>query len=294
MKKVPPQQLLHIPVLLDEVLGFLAPKMGEHYLDLTAGYGGHASKVITAIGSEKLATLVDRDPNAIRFLSEHFPDARIIHADFFGAAKELINNGEKFDMILADFGVSSPQLDQPERGFSFRAEAPLDMRMNPEAGKTAEDIVRHSSLRELAKIIANYGEESPRRAETIAKAIKKARPNTTKELADAVLSVSGHGYHKIHPATRTFQALRIAVNDELGQIENMLPLIPALLNRGGRVALISFHSLEDRLVKNYFREESENGIEAELEVLTKHPVQSLNDYNPRSHSAKLRVARKIK
>jgi 16S rRNA (cytosine1402-N4)-methyltransferase len=292
-----PQQL-HIPVLLDAVLDFLKPGAGENYLDLTAGYGGHAQAVIARIGQANLATLVDRDEFAIAQL-ENLAEkgASLIHSDFYKAAQELVNQNAQFDMILLDLGVSSPQLDQPERGFSFMRDGALDMRMDRSQTLTAAQIVNHDSEKQLIELIQKYGEESPKMAQKIARGIvirRKKNPfTTTKELADLIAEISPrHG--KIHPATRTFQALRIATNDELGQIERTLPLLPRLLKPGGRMAVISFHSLEDRIVKDFLREQETSGYEAELSVLTKHPIAGTTDeYNPRARSAKLRAAAKI-
>lgn len=292
-----PQQL-HIPVLLDQVLDQLKPEQGNYYLDLTAGYGGHAKAVIARIGSADLVTLVDRDYYAISQLSDlEEQGARLIHKDFLAAAKDLAEANEQFDMILLDLGVSSPQLDQAERGFSFRFDAPLDMRMDRSTGKTAADIVNSYSEKDLVRIIRSYGEESPNLANRIAAAIvryrTKNRFETTAELANLIASVSPRR-GKIHPATRTFQALRIETNDELGQIKAVLPFLPRLLKPGGRMAVISFHSLEDRLVKDYLKDQKDAGYEAELVVLTKHPIAGTEDVNnPRSRSAKLRAAAKI-
>lgn len=311
-KKTPPQQLqgssgdhhspegtLHIPVLLDEVLQYLAPQKGEKYLDLTAGYGGHASAVQRAVGDASLLTLVDRDKNAIRELEDlKKSGARLIHSDFARAAKALAEAGEHFDMILVDLGVSSPQLDRGERGFSFRLDGPLDMRMDPHSPTTAGDMVNHYPEAELARIIREYGEEPAGVAKRYATAIVEARPlGTTAELADVILRVHRGPRKKVHPATRTFQALRIAVNDELGQVGDMLKHLPRLLKPGGRAAVISFHSLEDRLVKHFFAEQAGAGYEAELSVLTKKVVSASEAelvHNPRARSAKLRAAVKIK
>ncbi len=292
-----PQQL-HIPVLLDKVLELLDPKQGETYLDLTAGYGGHAKAVIARIGSASQATLVDRDDFAINALIDlKEQGTRLIQSDYLAAAKNLVNESERFNMILLDLGVSSPQLDMAERGFSFRFDAPLDMRMDRSQKLTAADIVNRASEKELAQIIQNYGEESPRLAGKIAAKIVRRRAKQafvrTADLAEVVASTSSH-WTKIHPATRTFQALRIVTNDELGQLTDVLPLTVKLLKPGGRLAVISFHSLEDRIVKRFFSEQAESGYEAELEILTKHPVSGTEDVNnPRSRSAKLRVAAKI-
>lgn len=292
-----PQQL-HVPVLLDAVLDFLQPGEGEYYLDLTAGYGGHASSVIARIGSAKNATLVDRDEFAISKLEAlKKRGAKIIHSDFLNASTRLAEKGERFNMILLDLGVSSPQLDVPERGFSFRFDAALDMRMDQSQNLTAAEIVNSYSEKDLARIIRFYGEEPPRLASRIARAIVRYRAknkfDTTTQLAELIAEVSPRR-GKIHPATRTFQALRIETNDELGQIEKTLPILIQLLKPGGRLAVISFHSLEDRIVKDFLKEQTNAGYEADLVVLTKHPIAGTEDvYNPRARSAKLRAAAKI-
>jgi 16S rRNA (cytosine1402-N4)-methyltransferase len=292
--KITPQQL-HVPVLLKAVLNVLAPKKGEKYLDLTAGYGGHATAVIAAIGKPGLATLVDRDQNSIVALKpQEEAGARVINKDYMTAAKELHVAGERFDMILLDLGVSSPQLDIAERGFSFLQNGPLDMRMDQAAKFTASTIVNHATKDELVKILRSYGEEP--HAAKIAQAIILARPvKTTVELADVVAKAYRGRRGKTHPATRTFQALRIAVNDELNQLTETLKLLPELLNPGGRVAVISFHSLEDRLVKQFFKEQATAGYEATLGLITKHPIDGATQdvSNPRARSASLRAAVKI-
>ena len=289
----------HNPVLLSEVLSGLAPKPGESYLDLTAGYAGHAERILAITQNYKDSYLVDRDENSIRYLKANYQKDKainIIHDDFYSATFSLTECGKTFDMILADFGVSSPQLDEETRGFSFRASGPLDMRMDNRQEKTAYDIVNHASLKELTTILTDFGELSPNLARKVSLKIIQSRPlETTSALADTVSSVlPRHG--RIHPATRVFQALRIAVNDELGQIEKTLPLLPKLLNPGGRVAIITFHSLEDRLVKNYFKEETEKGEESPLKILTKKPITAGSlelGINPRARSAKLRVAKRV-
>lgn len=289
--KTPPQQL-HTPVLLEATLHILAPKQGETYLDLTAGYGGHSREVIGNIGAAENATLVDRDDFAISHLQDLADDgARIIKNDFASAARILKNQGEQFDLILIDLGVSSPQLDNQDRGFSIIRPGPLDMRMDRSQQETAADLINSAPEEKLASIIREYGEEPKARA--IAREIIQARPlHTTAELAEVVKKAYRGHWTKVHPATRTFQAIRIALNDELGQIERTLPLLPKLLRPGGRVAIISFHSLEDRLVKRFFKEQAESGYEAELTLLTKHPISGATDdvHNPRSRSAKLRAA----
>jgi 16S rRNA (cytosine1402-N4)-methyltransferase len=290
-KKTPPQQL-HQPVLLEQTLSLLAPKQGETYLDLTAGYGGHAREVIGHIGVATLATLVDRDDFAIQHLQDLADQgARIIKNDYASAVRVLANRGEQFDMILIDLGVSSPQLDNQDRGFSIVRSGPLDMRMDQAQPETAADLVNSASEERLVSILRDYGEEPKARA--IAREIIAARPiTTTDELAEVVKKAYRGKWTRVHPATRTFQAIRIALNDELGQIEQALPLLPRILRPGGRVVIISFHSLEDRLVKRFFKEQAESGYEAELQLLTKHPVSGATEdvHNPRARSAKLRAA----
>lgn len=284
----------HVPVLLEDTISILAPKSGESYLDLTAGYGGHASQVLSKLGDTSLMTLVDRDENAIFSLtSSELSSARIIHKDFAAAAQGLYESGAKFDIILIDLGVSSPHLDNVERGFSFQAEAPLDMRMDPRQELTASKIVNEYPKDELMTILRSYGEEP--RARAVAAAIINNRPiHTTLDLAKIVEKTYGRR-GKIHPATRTFQALRIAVNDELRQLETVLKLLPELLTIGGRAAIISFHSLEDRLVKRAFLNEAQSGYEARFKILTKKPISGADHdvLNRRARSAKLRAVMKI-
>ncbi|HSE29828.1 MAG TPA: 16S rRNA (cytosine(1402)-N(4))-methyltransferase RsmH [Candidatus Saccharimonadales bacterium] len=296
MKKIPPQQLQHEPVLLQAVLDVLKPQKGERYLDLTAGYGGHAKAVINLIGAANLATLVDRDETSIKALQElKQAGANLIKSDYGTAAEQLHEQGEQVDLILIDLGVSSPQLDIPERGFSFMRDGPLDMRMDQQNGLSAAEYLNQINQDELTQILREYGEEP--KAKQVAQAIIANRPfATTAELAGVVADVYRGRRGKTHPATRTFQAIRIAVNDELGQLKKVLPLIPDLLKPGGRVAIISFHSLEDRLVKRFFKEQAESGYEATLSLITKRPISGATEdvYNPRSRSAKLRGAVKIK
>ena len=287
---------LHIPVLLSEVLANMDPHPGESYLDLTAGYGGHASKILDVTQQYKGSVLIDRDEFAAQYLKQEFPpDVEIINQDFYSAVLQLLKCGRTFDLILADFGVSSPQLDMAERGFSFRKDAPLDMRMDQRQKITASDIINKYSERELAEIFVKYGEESPGRAAMFARVIVHHRPiHTTVELAE-LIRVRIHGYSRLHPATKIFQAIRIVVNDELKQIEETLPLLPQLMNPGGRLGVITFHSLEDRLVKNFYKKASSLGEESSLEILNKKPIIAEEMelvINPRARSAKLRVASK--
>ncbi|MBR3365591.1 16S rRNA (cytosine(1402)-N(4))-methyltransferase RsmH [Candidatus Saccharibacteria bacterium] len=288
----------HNPVLLSEVLAVLEPKAGESYLDLTAGYAGHAEKILAITRNYKDSSLVDRDENSIKFLKAKFNDKtpEIIHDDFYNAAFSLITCGRTFDMILADFGVSSPQLDNPERGFSFMENGPLDMRMDPSQSLTAKDLVNHASLSSLTDILQKYGELTPGLSRKVALNIIQSRPiNDTLALSNAILKVMPRR-GRIHPEARVFQALRIAVNDELSIIEKTLPLLPDLLNPGGRVAIITFHSLEDRLVKNYFKEETSFGEESKLKIITKSPITAGSlelGINSRARSAKLRAAVRV-
>jgi len=282
-------------VLLREVLLYLHPKPGESYLDLTVGMGGHAAAVLELTQTPKRAVLVDRDPSAVEMLRKKFKDVDILQSDFLSASQKLAEQGRKFDMILADLGVSSLHLNEGLRGFSIVRPGPLDMRMDNTQPLMAEEIVNTWDQQKLAGLLKNYGQEH--RSRVIAAKIVANRPiHSTDQLAKIVTSVYRFR-SRIHPATRTFQALRIAVNDELAQIEASLPLMLQLLQPGGRLAVISFHSLEDRLVKRAFKDGAGQGYEAEITALTKKPVTAQNDeivLNPRARSAKLRAVAKIK
>lgn len=289
----------HLPVLLEEVLDILQPCKGESFIDFTAGYGGHAREVIQRTRAVQKAVLVDRDQTALDSLSDlQKKGAHLLHKDFAAVAAEIVRVGDTFDMILMDLGVSSPHLDNPERGFSFRFEAPLDMRMDQRQPQMAQHLVNELPEQSLAAILSEYGEEPL--ARRIARTITAHRPvETTEQLVEIVKKVyrrAGRGHSRTHPATRTFQALRMAVNQEIEQLHEVLPLLPELLSDDGRVAIISFHSLEDRLVKRFFAEEAGAGYEARIQLLTKKPIvasanESVN--NPRSRSAKLRAGAKI-
>lgn len=294
IKAHPPQHALHVPVLLEKTVELLHPQLGDSYLDLTAGYGGHATAILSETQNPKEAVLVDRDENAIAELQNlKEKGAVLLHTDFVSAAQQLIDEGRQFNIVLVDLGVSSPQLDRADRGFSFSHDGPLDMRMDPSSQITASHIANRSNEEKLYRIITEYGEEKPSFARRIVKAMLRERPfTTTKQLADVILAEHRGKWQRTHPATRTFQALRIATNDELAQVENMLPLLPKLLLTGGRVGVISFHSLEDRLVKRYFKEQAEAGLESELSLPIKKPLDgaTYDVHNPRSRSAKLRIA----
>lgn len=288
----------HIPVLLKQTLQYLNPREGDRYLDLTGGYGGHASAIIEITKHPEAAVLVDRDPEAVKSLRERFNKTgiEIIHKDFLSASQKLVGQGKQFDLILADLGVSSPHLNQASRGFSIQKDGPLDMRMDTTQELTAEMVINSYSQEELTRIFKTYGEEPKARA--ISNLIVRERPiKSTHELATLVAK-AWPGHSKVHPATRTFQALRVAVNDELELLRRSLPIwIEQLLAPGGRIAVISFHSLEDRLVKQAFQEVTGDRYDAILTLLTKHPVSGDEQelvFNPRARSAKLRAAAKQK
>lgn len=290
------QNQSHTPVLLTQVLAYLAPQEGESYLDLTAGYGGHAAAVLERTKAFGQAVLVDRDESAITELTKRFNgQADVRHQDFLGASRQLQSEGKKFDLILADLGVSSPHLNNASRGFSIQQDGPLDMRMDRSQALTAEQVVNTYSANELTDLLRRYGEEP--KAGRIAQLIVEHRPfQTTTELAH-IVARAWPGHSKVHPATRTFQALRIAVNDELELLRLALPIWIELLKPGGRIAVISFHSLEDRLVKQALQEAGGERYDASLRLLTKRPAVGDDTeivFNPRARSAKLRAAVKQK
>jgi 16S rRNA (cytosine1402-N4)-methyltransferase len=284
----------HIPVLRKSVLQYLAPKSGEHYLDLTAGYGGHATDILEQIGARGQAVLVDRDQNAASYLRTKFEGderVRIVHSDFLTASKNLLKEGNDFDLILADLGLSSPHLDNASRGFSFQAEGPLDMRMDSRQVMTAAEVVNTWSEEALIRILREYGEVHS--ARTIVRAIISARPiASTSELAGIIRKFAG-ARNAPGLLAQVFQAIRIVVNDELEQLREGLPTWHSLLKPGGRLGVISFHSLEDRQVKQYMSEHGrKNAFDADAVILTKRPIVATSDenvFNPRARSAKLRV-----
>jgi 16S rRNA (cytosine1402-N4)-methyltransferase len=281
---------VHLPVLSQPVLEGLVVRPGGHYLDATVGGGGHSSLILQAAPDVRL-TALDQDVQALQAAREklaEFGDRVEFHHTNFATFDP---QGQQFDGILADLGVSSAQFDWGDRGFSFRQEAPLDMRMNQQAELTAAEVVNTWDETELANLIYTYGEE--RLSRRIARRIVESRPlQTTTQLADLIFhSVPGsYRYGRIHPATRTFQALRIAVNRELDVLTQFLQQAPRWLKPGGRLAIISFHSLEDRIVKHTLKE-SEH-----LKVITKKPIgptEAEIAENSRSRSAKLRIAERI-
>jgi 16S rRNA (cytosine1402-N4)-methyltransferase len=274
-------------------------RRGGVVVDATLGNAGHASEISRRLGPEGTLIGFDRDPKAMELARQRFEALReelgaempqvVLHDVEFSQMDEILA-GQKVDGLLADFGVSSMQFDEAQRGFSFQAEGPLDMRMNPRTGVTAEQVVNQAGEKELADLIYEFGEE--RRSRRIARAIVRSRPvTTTAQLAKVVAGAAGAMKgERIHPATRTFQALRIYVNAELSEIDTLLEVAPDLLKPGGRLVAISFHSLEDRRVKDALREGSRQGI---YEVLTRKPLTAEaeeTDRNPRARSAKLRAA----
>ena len=296
----------HVPVLLEEVLEYLNVRPGGVIVDATLGLAGHSSEIAKRLGGKGKLIGFDRDPEAMgkakarlaelgAELGSEMPEV-VFEPRAFSEASSLIAPAS-LDGLLADFGVSSLQLDEAHRGFSFRLDGPLDMRMNTRGGigggETAEQVVNQEDENELADLIYEFGEE--RRSRRIARAIVRARPiTTTAELAKIVSAAApAMKGDKIHPATRTFQALRIRVNDEMVEIQSLLKSAGSLLKPGGRLVLISFHSLEDRLVKDAFREAGQAKF---LKIFTKKPVVASEQEqmrNPRSRSAKLRAAEKV-
>ena len=292
----------HVPVLLDEVMEYLNVRQGGVVADATLGLAGHSSEIARRLGPKGTLIAFDRDPEAMKLatarldelreeLGSEMPTVKLVPKAFSEAANEI--EPGSLNGLLADIGVSSLQLDEAHRGFSFRSDGPLDMRMDTRTGETAEQVVNQEDENELADLIYEFGEE--RRSRRIARAIVRARPITTTAELARVISAAAPSMKgdKIHPATRTFQALRIRVNDELGEIRTLLESAPSLLKPGGRLVAISFHSLEDRIVKDAFREAGRNKV---FEVLTKKPViagEEEERRNPRSRSAKLRAAMKV-
>jgi 16S rRNA (cytosine1402-N4)-methyltransferase len=285
---------LHNPVLLRQTIEIIKPECDESYLDLTAGYGGHAEAFLSITKNYGGSVLVDRDAFAIQSLDRFkMLGAQLVNESFLQAANELVSAERRFDIVLMDIGVSSPQLDHSDRGFSFGKAGPLDMRMDRRQSLSAHEVVNSWSVGELEDIFVRYGEEKRAFARKVAETTVASRPiDSTVQLAELIAGLSNRR-QKIHPATRIFQAIRIAVNDELGELAGTLKLLPKLLNAGGRVGVISFHSLEDRLVKQYFKQQTSLGLESTFEAVTKKPISgSEHDTNPRARSAKLRVYRR--
>jgi 16S rRNA (cytosine1402-N4)-methyltransferase len=303
--------LPHAPVLFDEIIHALDPRDGGRYVDGTVGAGGHARGILEACGPGGVLLGMDVDPQALALaretLAPYGERLALMQASYDHILDAIRDRGwQTVDGIVLDLGVSSMQLDTADRGFSFQTEAPLDMRFNPDGGMTAAELINTAQETELADILYRFGEE--RQARRIARLMVEARPiRTTTQLAD-VVSRAVRGRQHLHPATRTFQALRIVVNDELAHLERALPRALQALRSGGRLAVISFHSLEDRIVKRFMREESQDRTnppymqqyeverKAILRELNRKPVVASADEvrrNPRARSARLRVAEKI-
>ena len=317
LPNVLPRSADHVPVLADEVRELLSVRPGETVVDATFGAGGHSRLLADDLGGEGKLVAIDRDPGAKAYFDRlkataRGLDVRFLRGDFAVVLHQLATNGVKADAILLDLGISSMQIDRPERGFTYATDAPLDMRMDPSAEVSAREIVNTWDERELATIFRRYGEE--RYAVPIARAIVRRRteiPYTrTGELVDTIKGAipTPARFGEGHPAKRVFQALRIAVNDELGQLEAALPAALQMLRPGGRLAVISFHSLEDRMVKQLFVQRAKGctcppdfpvcacGKQPEVRLLTRRPVRPSEDErldNPRSASAKLRAAVKL-
>ena len=313
---------IHVPVLLKEAIDFLAVRRGGTYIDATVGLGGHSYEIAKRLGAPGHLIGLDKDPAALASARESltagfstalndskseslssarndselrdWPTITLLHRSFAEIAKG--QQQAAIDGILADVGVSSLQLDDAARGFSFQADGPLDMRMDPRSERSAEQVVNHLDERQLADVIYEFGEE--RRSRRIARAICRSRPiRSTAHLADVISAAArpmNQAERRIHPATKTFQALRIFVNRELDDLRALLEAAPRILKPGGRVVVISFHSLEDRIVKDAFREGAIK--DKYFRVLTKKPVTATeleSDRNPRARSAKLRAAERV-
>jgi 16S rRNA (cytosine1402-N4)-methyltransferase len=302
----------HQPVLYKEIIHALQPQTGGRYVDGTLGAGGHARGILEASAPDGQLLGLDVDPQALAIARETLAPyehrIHLVQASYTTLSEQLKKlQWDSVDGIVLDLGASSMQFDTPERGFSFQNDAPLDMRFGPHATQTAADIVNSYSERELADLIYEYGED--RDSRKIARAIVNKRPlHTTRELVAAIEAVSPRRGDRVHPATKTFQALRIAVNEELSSIESVLPQAVAGLRSGGRLAVISFHSLEDRIVKEFFRSQSKDLInppyeriyeverKAIIKEVNRKPItpsdEEIKD-NPRARSAKLRIAEKM-
>jgi len=298
----------HQPVLYQEVLIGLRPTPGGKYIDDTLGAGGHAAGLLALSSPDGQLLGMDLDPAALevarRTLEPFGARARIVQGSYTQMAEVAKDFApadgslQRADGILLDLGLSSLQVDDPTRGFAFRLEGPLDMRFDPQAELTAAEIVNEWPEAELADVLYQYGEE--RQSRKIARAIGAARPlHTTRQLAEVVAEAIGgqRGAGRLHPATRTFQALRIAVNGELEAVETVLPVAVSLLKPGGRLAVISFHSLEDRIVKTFFRQQARaTDFVPPLKEITRKPVVTTDDEvarNPRARSARLRIVEKV-
>ncbi len=316
LPSVLPTETDHVPVLAEEVVANLDPRPGETIVDGTFGAGGHASLLAQRLRGDGKVIAIDRDPTVApffeRFRRETGVKARLHHGEFAAVLRQLADNGVGADVVLLDLGVSSMQIDRPDRGFSYAADAPLDMRMDPSATYSAGELVNDADERDLADIFKRYGEE--RYARQIARAIAKRRRvkpfERTGELVDVIKEAipAPARFGDGHPAKRVFQALRIEVNDELGELERALPAALEMLRPGGRLGVISFHSLEDRLVKGFLRREEQGctcppdfpvcvcGSTPRMRATPRRairPTAAEIARNPRAQSARLRVGTKV-
>ena len=316
LPSVLPTESDHVPVLADEIVATLDPRPGETVVDATFGAGGHSSLLAARLRGEGKLIAIDRDPTVAPYFErvrrESGVKSRLLHGEFSATLQQLADNGVRADVILLDLGVSSMQLDRPERGFSYAVDAPLDMRMDPSASYSARELVNEAGEKELADIFKRYGEE--RYARPIARAIARRRTTQPFErTGDLVETIKASipapaRFGEGHPAKRVFQALRIEVNDELGAVERALPAALEMLRPGGRLAVISFHSLEDRIVKRFLRAQEHGctcppdfpvcvcGSEPKLRATPRRairPSAAEVARNPRAQSARLRVATKV-
>jgi 16S rRNA (cytosine1402-N4)-methyltransferase len=316
LPSVLPTETDHVPVLADEVVAALDPRPGETVVDATFGAGGHAALLAARLRGNGKLIAIDRDPTVApyfeRFRRATGVKARLLHGEFSSVLEQLAGNGSRADVVLLDLGVSSMQLDRPERGFSYAADAPLDMRMDPSATYSARELVNEGGERELADIFKRYGEE--RYARQIARAVVRRRKESpferTGELVDVIKAAipAPARFGEGHPAKRVFQALRIEVNDELGALERALPAALEMLRPGGRLGVISFHSLEDRIVKRFLRDAEQGctcppdfpvcvcGSEPTMRATPRRairPTAAEIERNPRAQSARLRVGTKV-
>jgi 16S rRNA (cytosine1402-N4)-methyltransferase len=316
LPSVLPTEIDHVPVLADEIVATLDPRPGETVVDATFGAGGHAALLAARLRGDGKLIAIDRDPTVAPYFERvrraSAVKSRLLHGEFSATLLQLADNGVRADVVLLDLGVSSMQLDRPERGFSYAIDAPLDMRMDPSASYLARELVNESGERELADIFKRYGEE--RYARQIARAIVRRRATEPFErTGDLVETIKASipapaRFGEGHPAKRVFQALRIEVNDELGALERALPPALEMLRPGGRLAVISFHSLEDRIVKRFLRSQEHGctcppdfpvcvcGSEPTLRATPRRairPSAAEIARNPRAQSARLRVATKV-
>lgn len=294
--------VVHKPVMIREVVEMLDPKPGDLVVDCTVGCGGHAEAVIDKISPSGILVGIDKDAASLGIAKDRLSNFEAVFIPAYGDFRDLpkiledVNIKRQVDGVIFDLGISSKQMDEPERGFSISRSGPLDMRMDSSAGVDASFIVNKASEEELDRIISDFGEERFHRriAGAICRSRREGEIKTTSRLAEIVLkALPRRGYRRIHPATRTFQAIRIAVNGELDALKEALDSAVPLLAKGARICVISFHSLEDRIVKNKFRSLKEQGV---LDILTKKPLTPKQDEmseNRRSRSAKMRVAEKL-